>query len=140
MNINKASVDIIPTIENGDFKQTKTKPHIAFGKILDSLQIKYKEELILSKWSFDFYLFDYDVYVEVDGDYFHSNPKIYPNGPKTKTQNINWYRDIKKNKYCKENNIKLIRFWECDILNDEELIKCRLKESLELNHLGKEEQ
>jgi G:T-mismatch repair DNA endonuclease (very short patch repair protein) len=122
-------------IENGDFKQTKTKPHIAFSNILDSLHIKYKEETILSKWSFDFYLVEYDIYVEIDGDYFHSNPKIYPYGPKTKTQKINWYRDIKKNKYCEENNIKLIRFWECDILNNEEFIKCKMKELLELNLL-----
>ncbi len=98
--------------------------------ILSSLSIIYKEELTLDCWSVDIYLPDYNTYIEVDGDYFHSNPKIYPNGPKTNTQKINWYRDIKKNEYYKKNNIKVLRFWESDILNDRNYIICNLKESL----------
>jgi len=117
-------------IKNGDFKQTKTKPHIELEKILTELRFKFESEKTIHYWSFDIYLIDFDIYIEVDGDYFHSNPKLYPNGPKTKTQKINYIRDISKNKYCKTNNIKLIRFWECDILNDIERVKielCKLK-------------
>jgi G:T-mismatch repair DNA endonuclease (very short patch repair protein) len=117
-------------IKNGDFKQTKTKPHLELEKVLVELGLKFESEKILHHWSFDVYLIDFDVYIEVDGDYFHSNPKIYPNGPKTKTQKINHSRDTSKNKYCTTNHIKLIRFWECDILNDIEKVKlelCKLK-------------
>jgi very-short-patch-repair endonuclease len=120
-------------IKRGDFKQTKTKPHLAFEKILKEIEIKYEEEKIVDCWSFDFYLIDYNVYVEVDGDYYHSNPKIYPNGPKTKTQKINWYRDIKKNRFCEKNSLTILRFWECDILNNPEEITCKLKKLLGLN-------
>jgi G:T-mismatch repair DNA endonuclease (very short patch repair protein) len=120
-------------IKNGEFKQTKTKPHIKMAEILASLGVKFEEEKIEHYWCFDFHLSKYDIYLEVDGDYFHSNPKTYPDGPKTKTQKVNWYRDIKKQQYCVENDMRLIRFWECDILNNQEEIKCQLRELLGLN-------
>ena len=122
----------LENIKKGVFKQNKSKPFLAFKKILEELNISFVEERLESYWSFDFYLIDYNIYIEVDGDYWHSNPKSFPNGPKTKTQKINWSRDLRKNKYCKENGLVLYRFWECDILNDVEQIKCRLNELLKL--------
>jgi len=114
-------------IQDGKFKQTKTKPHIAMSKLLDSLSIEHIEEHIIDPWSFDFFVPKYSIYIEVDGDYFHSHPNKYPNGPETKTQKINHYRDQKKNKFCKQNNLLLYRFWECDILKDSEKVVCVLK-------------
>lgn len=115
-------------IKNGEFLNSDTKPVRFICKQLDDLNIKYEKEKILSNWAFDIYLLDYDIYVEVDGDYFHSNPKIYKNGPVTSTQKRNHYRDYKKNEFCKNNNISLLRFWESDILNNSidiiESIKC----------------
>lgn len=119
-------------IKEGVFAQLKSKPHVRFGEILNELNLEYIEEKIFEFFTFDYYIPILDLYVEVDGDYFHSNPRIYPNGPKSKTQKINYYRDKKKNKFCQERNINLIRFWECDILNNPNLIKeilCSLKES-----------
>lgn len=127
----KLSRNTLKMIKDGKYKQTKTKPHLEVGKILQKLKIEYKEEYISGIFSFDYYLNDLDILLEVDGDYFHSNPKIYPDGPKTKTQKINFYRDIKKNKYCDLNKIKLIRFWESDILNNPKYIEeelCRLSQ------------
>lgn len=114
-------------IKQGKFKQLKSAPHIKICNLLNELKISFKEEYIVNYWSFDFYLPKYDLYIEIDGDYFHSNPKIYPDGPKTKTQKINYLRDINKNRFCKEHNMRLIRFWECDINNSIESIKCVLQ-------------
>lgn len=55
--------------------------------------------------------------VKADGDYFHSNPKFYPNGPETETQKVNFGKDKAKNKYIPKRGFKLIRFWEEDILS-----------------------
>ena len=119
-------------IKNGRFKHTKTKPHIKMCEILKRMNVQFEEEKIIDCWSFDLYIKDWDIFIEVDGDYFHSNPKIYPDGPKTKTQKINFYRDSKKNQFCIDKKIKLIRFWESDILNNEELIEkeivCKLNQ------------
>lgn len=119
-------------IHNGDFKQTKTKPHIQMGEILKELNVEYEEEVIVNNWTFDYFISKYNIYIEVDGDYFHSNPLIYENGPETKTQKRNYYRDNVKNSFCKSNNIILYRFWESDILKNKEKIKCLLKEFLAL--------
>lgn len=126
-NKNKARIRTLEMIKNGVFKQTKTKPHLKLIDILKSLELKYEEEKRVKCWSFDIYLSQYDIYIEVDGDYYHSNPKIYPYGPKTSTQKVNWYRDIKKNQFCIENNLKLVRFWECDIINHPEMIKEKIE-------------
>jgi len=123
-------------IKEGRFKQTKTKPHMAMCDICDALSINYEEEKIMGHWSFDIYLIDFNIFIEVDGDYFHTNPKRYPNGPISKTQKINHSRDKKKNKFCTENNLYLKRFWEDDILNNKDWviqeIQCMLKKLLEL--------
>lgn len=62
---------------------------------------------------FDFYLPDYNILIEVDGIQHFESVKHFngENGFK-KTK----YRDNIKNKYCEENNIKLIRipYWEID--------------------------
>jgi len=129
-NRKKFRQNTLKMIRDGKFKHTKTKPHLIMSEILKKLKLKFVEESIKDYWSFDFYISIYNVYIEVDGDYFHSNPKFYPDGPKTKTQKINWYRDIKKNQYCQQNDIKLLRFWECDILNNREEIICTLKKLL----------
>ena len=47
---------------------------------------------------FDFGCKEQRILIEVDGDYYHSNPIFYTK-PKTKTQKINHYRDKKKNEF-----------------------------------------
>lgn len=126
------SIGTLNGIKNGRFKHTKTKPHIKMCDILKKNNVQFEEEKIVDCWVFDLYIKKSDIFIEVDGDYFHSNPKIYPNGPKTKTQKINFYRDSKKNQFCIDNKMKLLRFWESDILNNIELIEkeivCKLNQ------------
>lgn len=128
-SIEKMRENTLNLIKRGVFNQIRSKPHIKMYSILSDLNTKFEEEKRLHYWCFDFYLNDYDYYLEVDGDYFHSNPHTrWPNGPRTITQKKIKNNDILKNKYCEENKINLIRFWENDILNNEkeviEKIKC----------------
>lgn len=122
-------------IKNGDFKQNKSKCFLEFGNILKELAIEFIEEQGVLYWSVDYYLPKYDLYIEVDGDYWHSNPKIYPNGPKTQSQKINAENDKRKNTYFENQKMKLVRFWESDILNNKDFVICELKKLLELNIL-----
>lgn len=117
--------------KEGKFRRRST-PHIRMCEILSEMNIIFEEEKTVHYFSFDIYIPIIDTYIEVDGDYFHTNPKFYPNGPKTKTQKVNLSNDKRKNTYCKNRNIKLIRFWENDILNNPEEIKCKVKELLGL--------
>lgn len=123
-------------IKRGAFSQLVSKPHIAFSLLLDEMGVQYREEQRVGFFSFDFYLTDYNVYVEIDGDYFHSNPIMYPSGPVTKTQKVNYFRDIKKNQFCVDKGLSLVRVWENQIMKQREVVKetiereilCRKKE------------
>lgn len=124
----KLRISTLNMIKRGVFKQIRSKPHTAMSVILDELNLSYEEEKTHGHFSFDFWLKDLDIYLEVDGDYFHSNPKFYPNGPESKTQKINYSRDCSKNRYVNSNNMKLLRFWEDDILKNKERVICTLKQ------------
>lgn len=122
-------------IEQGNFKFTNTKPHIEFCKILDILHIKHSKEYIYGNYAFDVHLSEYNILIEVDGDYYHCNPVKYINGPINNVQRRTIIKDSRKSLFCKENNITLLRFWESDILHKKEEIICILKELLQLGKL-----
>lgn len=114
-------------IKRGCFNQLKSSCHLVVTKILQEWGIKFEEEKTLGVFSYDIYLIDFNVYIEIDGDYWHSNPKFYPDGPKTSAQKVNFYRDKMKDKFGKEKNIIVYRFWEYDINNNLDSVKEKLK-------------
>ena len=66
--------------------------------------------------SYDFYLSDYNILIEADGDYWHANPTKYSDIELlTEIQKINIDNDKFKNNLAIENGYNLIRFWENDI-------------------------
>jgi len=117
-------------IKNQKFPQTKTIPCILFARFLSNLGVRFEEEVIVGFFSFDFFLPDFNVFVEVDGDYWHSNPKFYPNGPKTKSQKINWYRDIKKKQFADCENLTVFHWWEDDIKTQPNKVESEIREKL----------
>jgi very-short-patch-repair endonuclease len=102
-----------------------------FKILLDVLDINYKHFFFASqiKKIFDFYLPDYGILIEIDGDFWHCNPKIYTN-PVCKTQEINIKNDQIKSEWAQENGYKLLRFWEDDINNNIKQVKQILLENL----------
>lgn len=117
-------------LKNGLFKQTNTKPFELFKTILIKHNIVFVEEYTMGFYSFDFYLPSFDLFIEIDGDYWHSNPLFYPNGPQTKGQKVNYLRDINKNKFAESNKLNLVRFWENDIVNAIDMVEIKLMEVL----------
>jgi very-short-patch-repair endonuclease len=65
---------------------------------------------------------------EVDGDFWHSNPKKYKNGPIYKSQKRNARVQKAKETYLKNRDWQIFRFWEDDILNNREEVKIRVKD------------
>ena len=66
--------------------------------------------------SYDFYLPDFNLLIEADGDYWHANPIKYPDSNVlTEIQKINKLNDVFKNELANKNGYNLIRFWESDI-------------------------
>ena len=122
--------------DNGNIgkKHYTSKLEDKFCEILKNNNIKFEKAFYAKsiKAFYDFYLPDFNIIIEVDGDFFHSNPKFYPDGPIYKTQIQNNLRDQEKNQWAKNNNYKLLRFWEHDINNNQTQIIENLKKELNL--------
>lgn len=102
------------------FKKSITKPEIIVKDILDKNNIKYKRNFKLfydvenlRYKIYDFLLKDKDILIEVDGDYWHSNPNFF--NIQNETQIKNALNDEFKNKIAIQFNFKLFRFWENEI-------------------------
>jgi len=107
----------------GPFKDTK--PELKMEEILNFLHIPYEKQFRIGNHLADFHFLNTNILAEVDGDYFHGNPKIY--SKLNETQLKQKERDEKHNKVAKENDFVVLRFWESDILNNTEDIKNFLK-------------
>lgn len=80
-------------------------------------------------FTLDFAFPNAKVGIECQGGFFHTDPRLYPNGPKTKIQERNLVRDAEKRKYFSKENWQTIECWEIEINNDKfkEEIICALR-------------
>lgn len=99
-----------------------TEPELKVKKILDLLHIKYQTQKrmnISHSYLCDFYLSDYNLVIEADGDIWHGHPKRFnPEDiiPKTKmTAQQRWDLDALRTKELQDAGYKVLRFWETDI-------------------------
>jgi len=83
--------------------------------ILDTNDIKYIPQFKIENYSYDFFLPDYNVLIECDGDYWHGWDTLeeHLDAVQKKTR----LNDIKKNSIAINNNISLLRIWEHEIHN-----------------------
>lgn len=89
-------------------------------EFLESLGLKFKKGILEEQFQVKYFTVDfafpcYKLAIEADGDFFHSNPKLYPNGPISAVQRRNWGRDKAKNQYLEKKGWKVLRYWEMDI-------------------------
>ena len=95
-----------------------TKPERYFKALLEQDGIAFTAYKLIDHPEFgrcyyDFYLPALETVVEVDGDYWHGNPKKYKKLNNQQKQIKK--RDYEKELVLKENNLKLIRVWESDL-------------------------
>lgn len=88
--------------------------HIVSDK-LKQLELTFEYSVILDYYQFDFGSKEHRVLVEVQGDYWHGNPKIYKTTQLNNIQKRNMKRDKEKIKFAKKHNMKLYHIWESDI-------------------------
>lgn len=108
-----------------DFKFSRTKPEMIVDTILDKLNINYENEYNCKYYLVDRYLNDFDLMIEVQGNFFHCNPTMnLENNRKEKIIK----KDKSKNTYIKKyKNINVLYLWEKDI-NDNPTLCERLIE------------
>lgn len=94
-----------------------TKPEMKVKEILSLNNIEFTQQYFISYenkiYFYDFYLPQYNLLIEVDGSYWHGNPKFYEK--LNETQNHAQKNDQIKNQIAKEKCFKLIRIWDSEI-------------------------
>lgn len=99
------------------------------GKILIDIGLKFEPQFTLKGKVFDYYINGSNILIEVNGDFWHANPRKYKIGdilpfPKKHVlAETLWKKDEKKIEIANKNGYKVITLWEMDItpLNDIEL-------------------
>lgn len=123
-------------------KKRSTKIEEKIKEILIKNLIQFKKNFFVRSGAekkdfkiYDFYLKEYNLLIEADGDYWHANPAIYKDKKLNEIQIKNINNDVLKNKIATKKGFIIIRFWESEINqhNFESLLIEKIKESGEKN-------
>ena len=108
-------------------KKSRTKIEAALAKILDKLEIPYKQNVPLNRYCVDF-LVNESLIVECYGDFWHCNPKFYDaeyynKALKCQAQD-KWSKDANRRHILEEMGYRFIVVWETDLKkHPKEIIK-----------------
>ena len=119
----ESRIRAVKTLENRQI-DTNTKPQVIINKTLDEMNIRYTNEKNFKYYSMDNYLEDYQLSIEVMGDFWHTNPQKYKTYPSLNIQSNRIIKDKAKHTYIKNNfNHEILYLWENDIYNN--LLLCK---------------
>lgn len=98
-----------------------SNPEVEIKKILDGLGIEYIYNKAVGPYNFDFYIIKYDLYIEIQGEYWHSLP-------------TNVKRDLSKYTYLRNAfpDAKIIYIWDYDFNSGN--AEYKLKTTLDLGN------
>lgn len=104
-------------------------------EFLNKLGVKYEKQFKAESIGryYDFYIPSCNTLLEIDGGFWHSDPRLYEGKELTPTQKKNKKVDKFKDKWAKEHKIPLIRIWEHDINNNPEQVLEMLKKEISKN-------
>ncbi len=126
----KISESVLAAYERGVYNSKLTTPEKNMMQILNEIGLLYKYQCKFDKFVYDFYLLEHDIYIEVDGDYWHANPNKYvDNLNEVQIKNIN--NDILKTNIMIQNGKILLRFWESEINNNKQVVINAIKKSIQ---------
>lgn len=103
-----------------------------FSKLLDNLNIDYYQQFYVReiKSLYDFKIKGKNILIEIDGDFWHCNPKTEHKIPVIEHQKNNLIKDKIKTEWCLKNNYILLRFWEDDINNNVDWVMDELRKHI----------
>lgn len=87
----------------------ETTPEKIMREFLDKVGVEYKQEYKIGKYWADFYLPKHNAVIEVDGDYWHSLPKVKE-------------KDTRKDKYLKSKGINVMHIKECELKTSDVIV------------------
>ena len=104
-------------LSSGRISRTNSGAQSTMNKMLDDLGIEYVNEYSVGTYSIDNFLPDHKKYIEVMGDYWHTNPVVYES-PVYDMQQDRIVRDAKKHDFIvDETGVEPLYIWENDLNN-----------------------
>lgn len=116
------------TLEGTKNSIETSKPQQIINDLLDEMCVGYIGEYDCKYYLIDHYLTDYNLMIEVQGDFWHCSPLL---SNKSNTFGIegNKLKDKRKHSYIRNNyNIEILYLWEKDINDNIELCKKLIEE------------
>ncbi|PER35443.1 hypothetical protein CN485_04835 [Bacillus cereus] len=83
--------------------------------VLEKLNINFRVQENILYWITDFYLPDYNLVIETNGDYWHANPEVYEPNELSERQQIRVRNDYFKINGLLNEGYKVLVLWEKDI-------------------------
>jgi very-short-patch-repair endonuclease len=112
-------------------KRSMTKPEQQLRDILDELHVTYTSQFFITEdsqtFSYDFYLPECQLIIEVDGDYWHGGPGVQEHWYGVETTKAT---DVQKDMVARQRGYKVLRLWESQLKHDRKLIIDILKRIL----------
>jgi len=123
----------INNLKNINENQTKTLPEKIVEELLIKLNIGYENQHFNKYYWIDFYLPNNNLFIEVQGDYFHCRPnKEFKYNVLNKNKIIS--KDKRKHSYFKNNcNSEILYLWEDDLVNNPSLCEKIISEYVQSN-------
>jgi very-short-patch-repair endonuclease len=90
-----------------------SKPAIIISNKLKEHNITHEMEYAFDFYHIDIAIVEYKIAIEIDGDYWHGNPKTYKT--LNSEQKLRQHRDKSKTTYLSNKGWTVLRFWEDDI-------------------------
>ena len=102
------------------------------SRFLDKLKVGYIRQFEAKdiKRFYDFYLPETNLIIEVDGGYYHSDPRVVDINNLSPMQKHNKRVDEVKNKWALAHGIPIMRIWEEDIRHNPSAVMRELKKRL----------
>jgi very-short-patch-repair endonuclease len=91
---------------------------------LKEYKLKYKKQVRVDSYVVDFLL--RNIIIEVNGSYWHSDIREFPQGPKYNLQKVNVQKDKKKKKFLLDKGYNIIYIWEYDLEHTLKKVKDQL--------------
>lgn len=106
----------------------KSKIELQVQSMLDELGIAYESEFPHGSFFYDFRIKHTSLLIEVNGDYWHANPVVYPDkSALNETQQKMVRRDHYKRRVAKDHGYYVLYIWESDLKSQPNTVKITLE-------------
>lgn len=110
----------------GGYKPTKIELQVQ--SMLDEMGIEYELEFSHDNFFYDFRIKNTSLLIEVNGDYWHANPSVYPDKESlNETQRKMVRRDHYKRRVAREHGYYVLYLWEHDLKNQPDAVRITLE-------------